>query len=184
MIPSIAPAGIIGRPRASTNLITNGGAETNMTGWVARNATETISRITSWAEEGVAAGNILLTASSAGEGAYHAFAGAAASQYTAAVTVVPDLGVTARVYLFDNVGSFVAGKSVVGDGVTPARIKVTATMGVGAVTFRVYVRCETASQAGKSIKFDAVQVESGAVATPYIATNGATASRPALKRVA
>lgn len=180
-IPSIAPAvAPIGRPKASTNLVTNGGLETNATGWSARNGTETISRITSWAAEGAGAGNILLTAASAGEGAYHAFAGAAATQYTAAVTVVPDAGVTARIYLFDNVGSFVGGESVAGDGVTPTRLKVTATMGVGASTFRVYVRCETASQTGKNIKFDAVQVEAGAVATPYIATDGATASRPAL----
>lgn len=180
-IPSIAPSvAPIGRPRASTNLIANGGFETNATGWVGRNGTETISRITSWAAEGAGAGNILLTAASGAEGAYHAFTGAAATQYTAAVDVVPDAGVTARIYLFDNVGSFVGGESVAGDGLTMTRLKVTATMGVGATTFRVYVRCETASQTGKNIKLDAVQVEAGADATPYIVTDGASASRPAL----
>ena len=183
MIPSIAP-GPIGRPKGATNLVTNGGFETNATGWVARNATETISRITTWAAEGAGAGNILLTAASSGEGAYHAFTGAASTQYTASATVVPDSGVTARIYLFDNVGSFVGGESVAGDGSTATRLKVTATTGVGSATFRVYVRCETAAQDTKNIKFDAVQVETGPVATPYVSTNGGTASRSALKWVA
>lgn len=184
MIPDIGPISALGRPKASTNLIANGGFESNATGWSGRNGSETVSRITSWAAEGAAAGNILLTAASAGEGAYHGFSGAPSTQYTATVTVVPDAGVTARIYLFDNVGSFVGGESVVGDGTTATRLKVTATMGAGAVTFRVYVRCETASQAGKSIKFDGVQVEAGPVATPYIPTAGAVASREGLMWIA
>ena len=183
MIPSIGGA-VIGKAKAVTNLISNGGFETNATGWTARNATETISRITSWTAGGAGAGNILLTAASAGEGAYHAFTGAASTQYTASATVLPDSGVTARIYLFDDVGSFVGGESVAGDGTTVTRLKVTATTGVGAATFRVYVRCETASQTGKNIKFDAVQVETGAANTPYIATDGATASRPAMTWIA
>lgn len=184
-IPSIAPASVpIGRPQAATNRISNGGFTTNTTGWVGRNGSETITRITSWTAEGAGAGNILLTAASSAEGAYHPFTGAAATQYTAAVTVIPDAGVTARIYLFDDVGSFVGGEAVAGDGTTATRLKVTATTGVGAATFRVYVRCETASQSGKNIKFDAVQVETGPIATPYIPTDGATATRPALNWVA
>lgn len=183
MIPSIGEV-VIGKAKAVTNLISNGGFETNATGWTARNATETISRITSWTAGGAGAGNILLTAASAGEGAYHAFTGAASTQYTASVTVLPDSGVTARIYLFDNIGSFVAGESVAGDGTTVTRLKVTATTAGGSSTFRVYVRCETASQATKNIKFDAVQVEAGPAATPYVPTDGATASRTAMKWVA
>lgn len=182
-MPSIGPHNTVGRPTGSTNLVTNGGFETNATGWIARNGTETISRITSWASEGAGAGNILLTAASGAEGAYCAFTGAASTQYTASVTVLPDSGVTARVYLFDNIGSFVAGESVAGDGTTVTRLKVTATTAGGSSTFRVYVRCETTSQTGKNIKFDAVQVETGAANTPYIATDGGTASRAALKWV-
>ena len=183
MIPSIGGV-VIGKAKAATNLISNGGFETNATGWTARNATETISRITSWTAGGAGAGNILLTAASAGEGAYHAFTGAASTQYTASVTVLPDSGVTARIYLFDNIGSFVAGESVAGDGTTVTRLKVTATTAGGSSTFRVYVRCETAAQATKNIKFDAVQVEAGPAATPYVPTDGATASRTAMKWVA
>lgn len=183
-LPSIGAYNTLGGPTGATNLVTNGGFETNATGWTVRNGTETISRITSWASEGVGAGNILLTAASSGEGAYHAFTGAASTQYTASVTVLPDSGVTARIYLFDNVGSFVAGESAAGDGTTVTRLKVTATTGVGAATFRVYVRCETAAQATKNIKFDAVQVEIGPVATPYVSTDGGTASRSPVRWIA
>lgn len=183
MIPSIGGV-VIGKARAATNLISNGGFETNATGWVVRNGSETISRITSWNAGGSGAGNILLTAASGAEGAYHAFTGAASTQYTASVTVLPDAGVTARIYLFDNIGSFAGGESVAGDGTTVTRLKITATTAGGSSTFRVYVRCETASQNTKNIKFDSMQVETGPAATPYVPANGATASRSAMKWVA
>lgn len=182
MIPSIA-TGPIGRPKGSTNLITNGGAETNATGWVGRNGTETIARSTTQAKFGAASTAVTLTAASGAEGVYHAFTGAALTQYTASLWAWAPVGVTIRIYGFDNISSFSSGTSIAGDSAWHLHT-VTWTTGALAATFRVYARCETATQTGKIFYVDGAQVESGAVATPYIETDGGSASRIALKWVA
>lgn len=167
---------------AATNLITNGGAETNATGWVARNGSETVARSTAKSMFGSASVSVTLTAASVSEGVYHAFTGAASTQYSGGLSVWVPVGISVKIYGFDNVGSFVGGMTAVGNN-DWQRLSVTWTTGAGAATFRLYARCETAAAAGVVYYVDGMQIEAGGYATPYIETNGGTAARTAVNWV-
>lgn len=177
----LSPEGSMGVWESTTNLVTNGGFETNTTGWAGRQGTETLTRDTGQAKFGAGSLKVDLGHTDAAlEGVFHAFTGAAATVYTHSVWVKPDSGITVRVYAYDNVAGFVGGGSVAGDGETWTRLSVTTTTGAGAATFRVYVRVETSgNQSSKAFYVDGVQVEQQPLATPYVETNGSTASRSA-----
>ena len=170
----LAPDSSFGVWAAATNLVTNGGFETNNTGWVNEGGTN--SRITSEFKFGAASGQIVTDNAAANEGAYHAFAGAAATEYTCSAWVRGALGGTVRIALSDDVSGKQASATAT---LTPVwqRIEVTATTGGGSVTFRVYV--ETNVQQDMTFEIDGVQVEANDIATPYVETDGGTASRSA-----
>lgn len=157
---------------ASTNLVTNGGFETDTTGWVESGAT--ITRDVAEAQFGSASGEFVTANAAANEGGYHVFTGAAATQYTVSAWVW-GTG-TVHIALYDDVSGKQA-SSAVTLSATPQRVTKTATTGGGSATFRVYV--ETNTQQDITFNVDGVQVEVQPIATPYIETDGGTAGRNA-----
>ncbi len=162
---------------ATTNLITNGGIETDVTGFVV-NGDASRSRITSQAKFGSACLEIVANGTAADEGAYHAFAGVAATEYTMSVWVRGTGGGTIHVALWDDVSGFQVSAAHTLT-TTWTRLTVTATTGGGAVTFRLYIK----TNVGQNITWqaDGVQVEAQPAATPYVETDGGTAGRVAAR---
>lgn len=138
--------------------LSNPGFEVDTSSWTIRQGNETLTRITSWAHDGVGAGSLLLSTNSAAAGAFHPFAGVPGGRYTATMWVRPDAGVIAQIWLWDDVGGFTSGGTFTGDGTSEAQISVTAVMSASATAYRVYIRCQNGAQSGKSIAFDSVKV--------------------------
>lgn len=169
-----APAGI-GIWPGSTNLVANGGLETNATGWTA--VSSAFSRITTTAKFGAASGQVVTSNLVANEGAYHTF-GATAAVYSVSAWVRGSGGGTVRMAVRDNAG----GSAQTGSAVTLTgswqRITLRTTA-LTAATWRVYV--ETDSKQSLTWQVDGVQAELGSIATPYVHTDGATATRGAAR---
>lgn len=158
---------------ATTNLCTNGGFETNTTGWTLVSAA--IARITSQFKFGAASLEIVTSNAAANEGAYHNFT-ATAAVYTVSAWVRGAAGGTVRMAVRDNAGgSAQTGTAVTLTG-TWQRITLTTTA-LTAATWRCYV--ETDVQQAVTFQVDGVQAEQQPLATPYVHTDGATASRAA-----
>lgn len=158
---------------ATINLITNGGFETVITGWNDSGATGT--RVTAQKKFGGASGQYVTDNAGANEGGYHAFAGAAATQYTVSAWVRGTAGgETVRVALYDDVSGKQASSPVT---LTTGwqRVTVTATTGGGSAVFRAYI--ETDAQQNITFNIDGVQAEAQPIATPYVETDGGTAGR-------
>ncbi len=160
----------VGIWEATTNLITNGGFETDTTGWTEQGSTTT--RVTAQQKFGDAAGEVATDNVGANEGPYHAFTGAAATKYSVSAWVRGSG--TVRIALYDNVSGKQASSAVT---LTSAwqRIEKIATTGAASATFRVYV--ETDSQQNITFNVDGVQVEATSTPTPYVETDGGTATR-------
>lgn len=154
----------------TTNLVANGGMETNDTGWTDVSATG--SRVTSQAKFGSGSLEVVTGNAAANEGCYHTFAATAAA-YTVSAWV-RGTGGTVRMAVRDNAG----GSAQTGSAVTLTsswqRISLTTTA-LSAATWRCYV--ETDSQQALTFQVDGVQAEQQPLATPYVETNGGTASR-------
>lgn len=169
----LAPEGSMGIWEATTNLITNGGMETNDTGWTDVSATG--SRVTSQYKFGAASLEVVTGNAAANEGCYHNFAATAAA-YTVSAWVRGPGGGTVRMAVRDNAG----GSPQTGSAVTLSsswqRISLTTTA-LSSATWRCYV--ETDSQQSITFQVDGVQVEQQPLATPYVETDGGTASRSA-----
>ena len=159
---------------ATTNLITNGGAETNPTGHTADGAT--VGQDAAESKFGAASIEVQTDDAAANEGAYHAFTGAAATAYSASVWAWGSG--TVRIALWDDVAGKQASSPVTLTA-TPQRLTVTATTGAGAASFRVYV--ETNVQQAITYNYDGLQVEAQPIATPYVETDGDTAARSAAR---
>ena len=189
MIPSIAP-GLIGRPRAATNLITNGGFETNTTGW-SDGGNTTLSRSTEQAHSGAASGKSVMDATNAGENACASITAtaAAAGVHVWSVWMYIPAAWTGGTVALDTSGwtgispadgtNFNANMALVDQW---QRVTAFVTVAGGDLSGALRV-VATGINSGEFIYIDDCQFES-AIATPYIATDGGTASRNALKWVA
>lgn len=182
----------LGRPKASTNLVTNGGFESNLTGWAAVGAGEvTLTRITTDSAEGTACANAACNGAFASQGLRLIAAARAAvspnTNYIMQAKFKIDAGVAYEVGFdeFTAVGSgtFVTSNKVTGTA-TGEWQYVTLTVTTNAATNGAQAFVQKNQLVAATVRADAVQIEPGAVATPYIATDGGTASRPALKWVA
>ena len=187
MIPSIAPGVAIGRPSGSTNELTNGGAETNTTGWV-KAGTNTLDRSTEQAHSGAA--SFKATYQDSTTMAQYAITLTAVAYTASCWMYIPTaydggaprlervgfVGATGNTNAEASLATRDAWQRVVLADFTPASGDLA-----GAIQVNVAAGVPTA---GRFIYIDDAQVELGVVATPYIHTDGATASRPALKWVA
>lgn len=140
--------------------LSNPGFETNTTGWTTVGSTLTRSTIKPMF--GTAAGLDVTNNAAANEGAYFAFTGVAATQYSVSVSV-RGYG-TCRVVLYDDVtGKQASSPVTLSDA--PQRIFVTATTGAGSTVWRAYV--ETDVQQAATIFIDGLQIEAKAYPTPF-----------------
>jgi hypothetical protein len=169
----------------TTNLIPNGGFETNTTGWAAVNSA-TISRDTTNSKFGTASLKIVTPGSVAGEGAWQtpAMTVSASTSYTASAWVKVPTGATVQMKWDERTSSgthiqFDQSSNVTGNG---AWQQVTQTITTTSTTGQVVVGVITGGSI-QAITYweDGVQLEQKAYATPYVNTNGATASRGAAR---
>lgn len=171
------PAGV-GIWPAATNLVTNGGFETNTTGWAAY-TTETIARSTEWSKFGDASLKVTNLVGSEYNVSY-AFTAPGAGTYvvSAWVNVSSDFNGTSIQQSFtDYAGaSFGSAQTILAGEIKRISRTITFDAGdlVGALNFFV----NGATSAGH-FYVDGFQMEAGSIATPYIETDGGTASRVA-----
>jgi len=164
---------------ATTNLITNGGFETNTTGWAIGTA-GTITRDTTKSKFGSA--SLKMVHSGVGQANSPSFTITNTSTYTLSYWYYVPSGQT-------GVTSFetpFTGFSTSQDVFTPTfnqwtrrTITLTANATTGQVGFRLFPDAGTTG--GQFFYIDGVQVEQKAYATPYVETNGGAASRSAAR---
>ena len=195
-IPSIAPAGYVGRPTGATNLIANGDFETDATGWTAQGAGTGVTSQTPTAGAapfGAKVGRITGSSSTNArifqtvvvnptQGAAYKGQGRIRAGNAGAV------GLTALVQLQEVGGAMASNVSTTLVTLTAdwQYLQVTRTVVQAdrtALDFYIGV-FDAAVEAGDQIEVDGCQAEPGPVATPYIETDGATATRQPLKVIA
>lgn len=166
------PAGVGIWPGA-TNLVTNGGFESDTTGWAGISAT--LARTTDVSKFGAAS---LEVSASNGQGARSpAVALTNASTYTASGWLRSESGRTIRIAFWNAAFATVASATIAATS-DFQRVSLTYT---AAASENHYVTFQDLSGSGTAATFqlDGVQVETGSIATPYIETDGGTASRTA-----
>lgn len=175
---------------AATNLVTNGGFETNFIGWSKIAALEIGQRIITDAKFGSACAQ-LYESSPAGAGEYiqsGLITGlSAATAYTASawVKAVSKSGANAgalSIWWYTSADAFISASVVTFTTGTFdwTRFINTATSPALTAKARVVFSTDGATAATAfDIHVDGIQFETGSIATPYIETDGATASRSA-----
>ncbi|MGI8423589.1 MAG: phage head spike fiber domain-containing protein [Chloroflexota bacterium] len=161
---------------AATNLVTNGGFETNTTGWTAQ-LSGIIARITSQFRFGAAC--LQLDCSGQYAGAYTGVTVVALSTYTFSIWI-KRTGVSNNFQLY----YLKSDLSILAQTTVPAilgwqRVSVTGVHPAG-TTARLLVQNDSVG-GSETVYIDGVQAELGSVATPYIETDGATAARSAAR---
>lgn len=163
---------------AATNICINGGFETNTTGWSAF-LTAVLTRDTTGPKFGAASGKVAVSANI--DGVQIDVTLAAATTYTASGWFKVPTGKTLLFRNLDAGGSpAFASATIFGATGTWQRASFTFVSGAGgAVTFQIYD--VVASAYPYDFYFDGIQVEAGTIATPYVETNGAAATRSAAR---
>lgn len=162
---------------AATNLNDNGNATTNLTG-VTDHSSTTTRATTGVVKFGATAFEVVSGNAAANEGPSQPINGGLGStKYTISAWVWLISGAaTVRATLSDTVAGKQGGTAVVLTA-TPQKVTVTATTGIAGITEASYI--ETTVQQAGTWRIGGWQVETGAVATPYIATDGGDATRGA-----
>ena len=173
----LAEPGGFGVFPAATNRCINGNATTNTAG-VTDNSSTTSRVTTGTVKFGTTAFEVVSGNAAANEGPSQSVSGGAAStQYTVSAWAWLVSGAaTVRATLQDDVSGKQGGTGVVLTA-TPQRVRVTATTGALAVTFNSFI--ETTVQQAGTWRVGGWQVETGNVATPFVTTDGGTATRSA-----
>ena len=163
----------------TTNLITNGGFESNKTGWTASGSTAT--QVTSQHKFGSGSLQVVTNGALSGEGALPSYPGinvTAGNTYTFSGWVY---GTSGSVMMIDytfingvNQGQHNQTSAVTLNG-TWQRLTLTDTAPAGTTSMTPFI--VTAGVEAITFYIDGVQMEQKAIATPYVETNGATASR-------
>lgn len=184
-IPSIGPAQAVGMPPGSTNLCSNGGFETNTTGW-GTSGSSTITRTTDEALVGTHSLEIAYVDNV--DFAYFSITLPAAGRYTQSVGLFIPAAWDGTAVGFRTTGFGGAGDVIVLADMTIRdawqHLQVPFTVAADLAGLVGYMRAEgTPPTPGSVIYIDAFQVELGG-ATPYIETDGAPASREPLLALA
>jgi prepilin-type N-terminal cleavage/methylation domain-containing protein len=156
----------------TTNLVTDGGFETNTNGWSSGSG-GAFSRDTSLHKFGAASLKVTADGSTSGQGAYITFPVTTGTTYTASVWVNGDSIAGKPINVrFDITGTYSQAFTV---GAGWQRLTYT-HVADGTGTGDIFIRTGGGAYAG-TFWIDGVQVEQKPYATPYVETNGAIASR-------
>lgn len=177
-----SPESSVGVWLGTTNLVVNGSFETDTTGWSAETGV-TIARDTTVARHGVASLKVTTNGSTTFQGTRSGFMPVTAGQpYTVSFWARGSGSIEARVSWFDSNMVYLTDTST-----QPTQFALSATW--QRIVFRTtapsnaaYARIRiTTGNTAQAITFwiDAVQFEQSPFATPYVHTDGATASRSA-----
>jgi len=165
------PAGV-GIWPAATNLVTNGGFETNTTGWTATGGS--FARDTTRQFFGVASGRMtVLTDSDSVASA--ALTVSSAAVYTAQTRLLIPVGKDVLFRILESTGTTPLGSVTVSGTGAWQQATVTGTSTDTGIV--VQVIDDANAGGGYNLWMDGIQLESGSIATPYIETDGGTASR-------
>ena len=195
--PTVGPAGYVGRPTGATNLVTNGGFETNTTGWAPEGTGTGITSQTPTAGAAPFGTKVMRITGSSATNARSIFNGVVSNPVQGAVYTAQfriragnagAVGLAALLQIQESGGAS-------GNESSNANVTLTAEWQDKNVTrtiaqsdrtsLDVYVGVfDAAVEAGDQIEVDGVQLETGSIATPYIETDGAAATRQPLKVIA
>jgi hypothetical protein len=171
----------------TTNLISNGGFETNLTlavgNWVPANGTTTVTRSTSYAKFGTASAKVVTDGATAYTGLDGCIGGiTAGNTYTVSAWVFsPTNNTSMQLQVYRKTSA--CGGGVVGNTNTPFTLsagwqRITHTFTAEASTAAAEIDIVTVgTQSATTFYVDGVQMEQKAYATPYVETNGGTATR-------
>ena len=174
---AVTPMGVwyASRPAAVTNLVPNGGFESNLTGWAANQpASGPLTRSTAFSKFGAYSGKVAATVQY--DGPIMFFTPVLNTTYTGSLWVYRTEIVNDWRLEFDNGGSISYVSTVVPLTIGWQRVTVTGlSAGVVSTSFRLLNF--SAATIAADIYFDGAQIETGYAATPYIETDGAAATR-------
>ena len=171
----------VGLWRGTTNLVPNGGFETNTTGWNAHGGT-TITRDTSQARHGLASLRVTTNGASTGQGIItptgtSGMPVTGGTMYTYSAWLWGSGTVRLKLSWFASNGSLLGSSESANITLTstPQRAVLTAS----ALASAAYAAAEIVTPTAQAITFwvDAVQLEATPFPTPYVHTDGASASR-------
>jgi hypothetical protein len=173
----------------TTNLVTNGGFETDITGWSnSWGGSTPFSRSTTRAKFGTASVKYVRPDTLHGsEGLFTTLSSpASTTAYTASAWIYVDPGSTESVQInFVEVGGSTPGSTIsstVAPGAGWIRVSATRTTGTSPTSLQLQIDLSISTGAvGNTFWADGVQLEQKPIATPYVETNGATASRSAAR---
>lgn len=183
-----SPDGSMGIWEATTNLCANGGFETALSSgdtWAARGTGVSVARVTSDAKFGAACASCTMGASWQSDWGI-AILGtdipvSPSTVYTVSAWVKSDgvKAVTIKVYERDGGGTPI-GSPIIGQSSTSlswTKVSLTYTSNASAAYAQLIIGTSGSSDVSFTFYVDGVQVEQQPLATPYVETNGATASR-------
>ena len=176
------PAGV-GIWPAATNLVTNGGAETGTTGWTQTGSANIFSRSTTRAKFGSASFRLLRDATAGILGMQTAnIAVTGGATYTVSGFFNSQVGTVGNIAIkIREITGGTAAVQTTGTTLTTdewGRLSASLTMGASVTAARVEIVFNSGSD-GDDVFVDGIQFETGSIATPYIETDGGTASRTA-----
>ena len=158
----------------TTNLLTNGGFESNTTSWTAQGAGTTLTRDTTSAKFGNSSLLASLPGTNTFEGASYSITVTNATTYTWSSWVKAPAGQAMRIYAVDSTNATIATVSFTGTGAWQYESVTFTGNSNNPATMRV---ARNSSGGAFSFNMDGAQLEQKAYATPYVETNGATATR-------
>ena len=177
---------------AATNLVTNGGFETNTTGWAAEGVGTTIASVTPATGDAPFGTKVMRITGASSTNARSIFSGVVSNPVQGAVYAAQfrvragnagAVGLTALIQIQERGGASGNASSTADFTLTAEWQYKTVTRTIAEIdrtNLDVYVGVfDAAVEASDQIEIDGVQCEVGSVATPYIETNGGTASRTA-----
>lgn len=197
-----SPDSSVGIWQGTTNLVPNSNFETNLSGWN-QSGSGTLSRVTTMAKFGSAAGEIDKTGSSYVQPGTNLLPASPNTVYTASVWLYEPASINAsqltlRIEAFDSTSTFISRAGHTGwttgdegtaggrwqppSNQTGAWFRYSATLpATPAATayLKVSFLADGSQIASPLVYIDAVQLEQSAFPTPYVSTNGSAATRNA-----
>lgn len=175
----LAPDNSVGIWPGATNLCTNGGFETNTTGWVAWGAGAAIERRTTGAKFGSACLHVTVD-DFGSRGTRNGTTLAASTVYTVSVWCNLPTGKTVRLAAYNPIVSLELGGADHSGSGSWSRVSCTFTSDAGGGDHKFFVMTQGDNDAVEW-DIDGFQIETGSIATPYIETDGGTAARSAAR---